>query len=95
MGKRRVMCVSDMQGEECHANERANCCYCLLTKRSCVLEKQTIQTSTAIMNDLTRIGDYELLEKENEGYEQESTQLGVECGLTSLKNATELQMRLY
>ena len=65
MGKRRVMCVSDMQGEECHANERANCCYCLLTKRSCVLEKQTIQTSTAIMNDLTRIGDYELLENEH------------------------------
>ena len=60
-----------------------------------MLEKQTIQTSTAIMNDLTRIGDYELLEKENEGYEQESTQLDVESSLTSIKHATELQMRLY
>ena len=47
------------------------------------------------MNDLTRIGDYELLEKENEGYEQESTQLGVESGLTSLKHAIGIPMRLY
>ena len=68
---------------------------CLLTKRSCVLEKQTIQTSTAIMNDLTRIGDYELLEKENEGYEQESTQLGVESGLMNTKHAVGIPMRLY
>ena len=70
MGNWRVMCVSDIQGEECYANERMSCCcYCLLTKWSCVLENQTIQTNTAIMNDLTRIGDYELLEKRNEGYE--------------------------
>ena len=89
------MCVSDIQGEECYANEVVNCCYCLLTEWSCVLENQTIQTSTAIMNDLTRIGDYELLEKQNEGYEQESTQLDVESSLTSIKHATELQMRLY
>ena len=95
MGKRRVMCVSDMQREECYDIERANCCYCLLTKWSCVLEKQTIQTSTAIMNDLTRIGDYELLEKENEGYEQESTQLGVESGLMNTKHAFGIPMRLY
>ena len=60
-----------------------------------MLENQTIQTSTAIMNDLTRIGDYELMEKQNEGYEQESTQLGVESSLTSIKHAIELQMRLY
>ena len=60
-----------------------------------MLEKQTIQTSTAIMNDLTRIGDYELLEKENEEYEQESTQLGVESGLTNTKHAIGIPMRLY
>lgn len=95
MGKRRVMCVSDMQGEECHANERENCCYCLLTKWSCVLENQTIQTITAIMNDLTTIGDYELLEKQNEGYEQESSQLGVESSLTITKHAIGIPMRLY
>ena len=47
------------------------------------------------MNDLTRIGDYELLEKENEGYEQESTQLGVESGLMNTKHAIRILMRLY
>lgn len=42
---------------------------CLLTKRSHVLENQTTLSSDAIMNDPTRIGDYELLEKQREGYE--------------------------
>ena len=41
---------------------------CLLTKRSCVLENQNTLSSEAIMSDLTRTGDYELLEKRNEGY---------------------------
>lgn len=60
-----------------------------------MLEKQTIQTSTAIMNDLTTIGDYELLEKRNEGYEQESTQLGVESSLMNTKHEVGIPMRLY
>ena len=42
---------------------------CLLTKRSYVLENQNTQSSEAIMSDLTRIDDYELLEKQKEGYE--------------------------
>ena len=42
---------------------------CLLTKRSCVLENQNTLSSEALMSGLTRIGDYELLEKQNEGYE--------------------------
>ena len=42
---------------------------CLLTKRSCVLENQNTLSSEAIMSGLIRIGDYELLEKQNEGYE--------------------------
>ena len=42
---------------------------CLLTKRSCVLENQNTLSSEAIMSDLTKIGDYELLGKQNEGYE--------------------------
>ena len=42
---------------------------CLLTQRSYVLENQNTLSSEAIMNDLIRIGDYELLEKQNEGYE--------------------------
>ena len=42
---------------------------CLLTNRSCVLENQNTLSSEAIMNDLVRIGDYELLEKRNEGFE--------------------------
>ena len=42
---------------------------CLLTKRSCVLENQNTLSSEAIMSGLTKIGDYELLEKQDEGYE--------------------------
>ena len=42
---------------------------CLLTNRSCVLENQNTLSSDALMNILTKIGDYELLEKQNEGYE--------------------------
>ena len=42
---------------------------CLLTKRSYVLENQITISSEAIMSGLTRIGDYELLEKQKEGYE--------------------------
>ena len=42
---------------------------CLLTNRSCVFENQNTLSSEAIMSDLIRIGDYELLEKRKEGYE--------------------------
>ena len=42
---------------------------CLLTNRSCVFENQNTLSSEAIMSVLTRVGDYELLEKRNEGYE--------------------------
>ena len=42
---------------------------CLLTKRRDVLENQNTLSSEAIMSILSRVGDYELLEKKNEGYE--------------------------
>ena len=42
---------------------------CLLTKRSYVLENQNTVSIEAIMSGLTRIGDYELLEKQKERYE--------------------------
>ena len=42
---------------------------CLLTKRSYVLKNQNTLSSEALMSDLTKIGDYELLEKQKEGYE--------------------------
>ena len=58
-----------------------------------VLENQKAISSEVLMSDLGRIGRYELLEKRNEGYEQESTQLGVESGLTSIKHAIEIRMR--
>ena len=43
---------------------------CLLTKRSCVLGNQNTLSSEALMSDIVRIGDYELLEKQNERYER-------------------------
>ena len=42
---------------------------CLLINRSHVLENQNTLSSEAVMSDLTRIGDYELLEKQREGCE--------------------------
>ena len=42
---------------------------CLLTNRSCVLVNQNTLSSEAIMSDPTKIDDYELLEKQREGYE--------------------------
>ena len=59
------------------------------------MKNQNTLSSTAIMSDIVRIGDYELLEKQKEGYEQESKQLGVESGLTSIKHAVEIPMRWY
>ena len=41
----------------------------MLTQRSHVFENQHTLSSEAIMSDLTKIGDYELLEKHMEGYE--------------------------
>ena len=40
-----------------------------MTNWSHVLENQNTLSSEAIMSDLTMIDDYELLEKQNEGYE--------------------------
>ena len=34
-----------------------------------MLENQNTVSSEALMSDLAKIGDYELLEKRNEGYE--------------------------
>ena len=47
------------------------------------------------MSDTVSIGAYELLEKQNEGYEEDSKQLDIESGLTSIKHAIGIQMRLY
>ena len=60
-----------------------------------MLKNQNTLSSEAIMSDLTRIGDYELLKKQTEGYKEEAKQLDIESGLTSIKHAIELQMRLY
>ena len=59
------------------------------------MKNQNTLSSTAIMSGIVSIGDYELLEKKSEGYEQESKQLAIENGLMNIKHAIELQMRLY
>ena len=60
-----------------------------------MLENHNTLSSEALMSDLTRIGAYELLEKQNEGYEEDSKQLDIESGLTSIKHAIEIPMILY
>ena len=47
------------------------------------------------MSGTVRIGNYELLKKQNEGYKEEAKQLDIESGLTSIKHAIGIQMRLY
>ena len=42
---------------------------CLLIQRRDVLENQNTLSSEALMSILSRVGDYELLEKQREGYE--------------------------
>ena len=39
-----------------------------------MLEDQNPVSSGLLMSDMVSVGDYELLEKQNEGYEQESKQ---------------------
>ena len=56
---------------------------------------QSILCIELVMSDKVRIDDYELLEKQSEGYEQESKQLAIENGLMSIKHAIKLQMRWY
>ena len=60
-----------------------------------MLENQHSVSLEAIMSDIVRIGAYELLEKKKEGYEEDSKQLDIESGLTSIKHVIELQTRLY
>ena len=60
-----------------------------------MLENHNTLSSEALMSDLTRIGAYELLEKQNEGYEEDSKQLDIESGSTRTKHAIETPMRLY
>ena len=64
-------------------------------KRRCVLENQNTLSIELVMSDMDKIGDYELLEKKSEGYEQESKQLAIENGLMSIKHVVEIQMRMY
>ena len=67
----------------------------MLTKRSCPIENQNTVSFTAVMSGTVRIGDYELLKKQNEVYKEEAKQLDIESGLTSIKHAIETPMRLY
>ena len=46
------------------------------------------------MSGTVRIGDYELVKKQNEVYKEEAKQLDIESGLTSIKHAIGIQMRL-
>ena len=47
------------------------------------------------MSDIVVIGDYELMEKQNDRYKLELKQLDLESGLTSTKHAIGILMRLY
>ena len=60
-----------------------------------MLEDQNAVSSGLLMSDMVNVGDYELLEKQNEGYYEESAQLGVESGLTSTKHVIRIPRRLY
>ena len=67
----------------------------VINKRSCALENQKSVSKAAIMSDMVVIGDYELMEKQNDRYKQQLKQLDIESGLTSTKHAIGIRMRLY
>ena len=67
----------------------------MLTNWSRPIGIQNTVSYTAVMSGTVRIGDYELLKKQNEGYKEETKQLDIESGLTSIKHAIETPMRLY
>lgn len=69
-GNQQVICVGigSAQGESCGNDWQENLYHCLLINRSCMLENQIVVSRTAIMSKSVTIGDYELLEKKNEGY---------------------------
>ena len=59
------------------------------------MDNQISVSKTAIMSDMVVIGDYELMEKQNDRYKQQLKQLDLESGLTSTKHAIGIRMRLY
>ena len=59
------------------------------------MENQNTLSIELVMSDIVVIGDYELLEKQNDGYKEQTRQLGVESGLTSIKHAIRIPMRWY
>ena len=69
-GNQQVICVGIgiAQRESCGNAWQGILYHCLLINWSYVLENQIVVSRTAIMSDLVTIGDYELLEKKNEGY---------------------------
>ena len=63
--EKRVSCVAIAAIAN---NGKPRCCCCLLTRRRHMRENQKPVSIEARMSDRNRIGDYELLEKRNEGY---------------------------
>ena len=58
------------------------------------MENQKSVSKAAIMSDIVVIGDYELMEKQNDRYKQQLKQLDLESGLTSTKHAIGIPRRL-
>ena len=75
VNKRQMMCVLGLMVRmEWIAVMTRDSLLLFVDKRRCVLENQNTVSIEAIMRGLASIGDYELLEKQNEGYEQGSKQ---------------------
>ena len=60
--------IGSAQRESCGNAWQGILYHCLLINRSYVLKNQIVVSSTSIMSKSVTIGDYELLEKKNEGY---------------------------
>ena len=69
VNNRQMMCVIGLVRKEWIVVMTRHLLLLFVDKRSSVLENLNTVSIEAIMSDLTRIGDYELLEKQNEGYE--------------------------
>ena len=68
MNNRQMMCVIGLVRKEWIVVMTRNSLLFFVDKRRCLLENQNTVSIEAVMSGIVIIGDYELMEKQKEGY---------------------------
>ena len=69
VNNRQMMCVIGLVRKEWIVVMTRNSLLFFVDKRRCLLENQNTVSIEAVMSGIVIIGDYELMEKQKEGYE--------------------------